>query len=107
MCRLCVKLALVVLRRTRSAGPWRTIWFAFCVSLLSAGPARAQWGYPITPYVPGSYANRTLSGNHLGEDVTDPARGAVKGTSGAAVRAIGPGIAWTSKVGWTPEVTGR
>src|SRR4051812_12077499 len=48
--------------------------------------AVAGWQYPVNPYTPGSYANRSFyccTNPHLGEDEAQP--------EGTEVRSIGPG----------------
>src|SRR5690348_15118555 len=77
------------------------ILFSGCLALLCtgwrtsawSGPPLHLWDFPVDHYVPGSYASRDLSANHLGEDVRYPASsGADPEYAGTAVRAIAPGI---------------
>jgi murein DD-endopeptidase MepM/ murein hydrolase activator NlpD len=55
------------------------------IGILMIPVIASAWRYPVTPYVPGSYAGRSFfyDSDHLGEDVLL--------AEGAAVRAIGSG----------------
>jgi len=54
--------------------------------ILNLTAATNQWGYPVAPYVAGSYTGRSFfyDANHLGEDEAEPEK--------TPVSAIGPGV---------------
>jgi murein DD-endopeptidase MepM/ murein hydrolase activator NlpD len=62
------------------------LFTVFVSYLLTAGLASAQYGYPVTPYQPGSYAGRSFFYDrvHLGEDEQEPEE--------TPIVSIGPGV---------------
>lgn len=64
---------------------YRALLQFLCIACLPWVSVAAEWQYPVSPYVPGSFAGQSFyyDNDHLGEDILLPEK--------APIRAIGPG----------------